>query len=225
MQHGVAHLLGLPFNAVTVEVRRMGGAFGGKESQATIIAGIAAVLAWKTRRPVKLRLPRDDDMRATGKRHPFLIRYDVGFDGEGHILALDLTLAANGGSVADHTPAVLTRALCHADNCYLLPHLRFRGLSCKTNTVSNTAFRGYGGPQGMLAIETIIEIDRAPAGTSRPRRPAAQFLRHRPQRRDALRHDASRTTSSSASSTSSIAPSTSHAWRRNIATSTGRARW
>ncbi len=158
VQHGVAHLLGVPFNAVTAEVRRMGGAFGGKESQATIIAGIAAVLAWKTRRPVKLRLPRDDDMRATGKRHPFLFRYEVGFDGEGHILALDLTLAANGGSVADHTPAVITRALCHADNCYWLPHVRLRGLSCKTNTVSNTAFRGYGGPQGMLAIETIIEV-------------------------------------------------------------------
>jgi xanthine dehydrogenase large subunit len=135
----------------------MGGAFGGKESQATAIAGIAALLAWKTRRPVKLRLPRDDDMRATGKRHPFLIRYEVGFDDDGHILALDLTLAANGGNVADHTPAVVTRALCHADNCYWLPNLRFRGLSCKTNTVSNTAFRGYGGPQGMLAIEAIID--------------------------------------------------------------------
>ena len=157
VQRGVADLLGLPLNAVTVEVRRMGGAFGGKESQATIIAGIAAVLAWKARRPVKLRLPRDDDMRATGKRHPFLIRYDVGFDADGHILALDLTLAADGGNVADHTPAVLTRALCHADNCYFLPNLRFRGLPCKTNTVSNTAFRGYGGPQGMLAIETVIE--------------------------------------------------------------------
>jgi xanthine dehydrogenase large subunit len=136
----------------------MGGAFGGKESQATIIAGIAAVLAWKARRPVKLRLPRDDDMRATGKRHPFLIRYDVGFDGEGHILALDLTLAADGGSVADHTPAVLTRALCHVDNCYFLPNVRVRGLPCKTNTVSNTAFRGYGGPQGMLAIETVVDV-------------------------------------------------------------------
>ncbi|MFZ2145378.1 MAG: molybdopterin cofactor-binding domain-containing protein, partial [Xanthobacteraceae bacterium] len=158
VQHGVAHLLGLPFSAVTVEVRRMGGAFGGKESQATIIAGIAAVLAWKAQRPVKLRLPRDDDMRATGKRHPFLIRYDVGFDDAGRILALDLILAANGGNVADHTPAVLTRALCHADNCYFLPSVRFRGLPCKTNTVSNTAFRGYGGPQGMLAIETIIEV-------------------------------------------------------------------
>ena len=158
VQHGVAHLLGLPFNAVTVEVRRMGGAFGGKESQATIIAGIAAVLAWKARRPVKLRLPRDDDMRATGKRHPFLFRYDVGFDGEGRILALDITLAANGGNVADHTSAVLTRALCHVDNCYFLRNVRLSGLPCKTNTVSNTAFRGYGGPQAMLAIETVIEV-------------------------------------------------------------------
>ncbi|MBZ0148135.1 MAG: xanthine dehydrogenase molybdopterin binding subunit [Pseudorhodoplanes sp.] len=158
IQHAVGHLLGIPFNAVTVEVRRMGGAFGGKESQATLIAGIAAVLAAKARRPVKLRLPRDDDMRATGKRHPFLIRYEVGFDETGAITALDLTLAANGGNVADHTPAVITRALCHADNCYWLPALRFTGLPCKTNTVSNTAFRGYGGPQGMLAIETILDI-------------------------------------------------------------------
>ncbi len=173
VQHGVAHLLALPFNAVTVEVRRMGGAFGGKESQATIIAGIAALLAWKTRAPVKLRLPRDDDMRATGKRHPFLIRYEAGFDGEGRVLALDLTLAANGGSVADHTPAVLTRALCHADNCYWLPNVRLRGLPCKTNTVSNTAFRGYGGPQAMLAIETVIEAIarrlRLPVNTVRRR--------------------------------------------------------
>ena len=158
VQHGVAHLLGLPFNMVTVEVRRMGGGFGGKESQATMIAGIAAVLARKTNRPVKLRLPRDDDMRATGKRHPFLFRYDIGFDGDGRILGLDLMLAANGGNVADHTPAVVTRALCHADNCYWLPSLRFVGLPCKTNTVSNTAFRGYGGPQGMFAIETILDI-------------------------------------------------------------------
>jgi xanthine dehydrogenase large subunit len=157
IQHAVGHLLGIPFNAVTVEVRRMGGAFGGKESQATLIAGIAAVLADKAKRPVKLRLPRDDDMRATGKRHPFLIRYEVGFGDDGAITGLDLTLAANGGNVADHTPAVVTRALCHADNCYWIPVLRFTGLPCKTHTVSNTAFRGYGGPQGMLAIETILD--------------------------------------------------------------------
>src|SRR5258708_12882503 len=158
VQQGVAHFRGLPLSGVRVEVRGMGGAFGGKESQATIIAGIAALLAWKARQPVKLRLPRDDDMRATGKRHPFLIRYDVGFDAQGHILALDLTLAANGGNVAAHTPAVLTPALSHAATSSFLPNVRFRGLPCKTNTVSNTAFRGYGGPQAMLAIETIIEV-------------------------------------------------------------------
>ena len=157
IQHGVAHVLGLPFAAVTAEVRRMGGAFGGKESQSTIIAGIAALLAWKTARPVKLRLPRDDDMQATGKRHDFLIRYDVGFAADGAIEALDMVLAANGGNVADHTPAVLTRALCHSDNCYYLPHVKLTGLPCKTHTVSNTAFRGYGGPQGMFAIETVID--------------------------------------------------------------------
>jgi len=157
VQHGVAHLLGVPFNAVTVEVRRMGGAFGGKESQATIIAGIAALLAWKSRRPVKLRLARDDDMVATGKRHPFLIRYEVGFDAEGRIHALDMLYAANAGNVADLSPAVIARALCHADNCYYLPHVRLRGLACKTNTVSNTAFRGFGGPQGMFGIEAVID--------------------------------------------------------------------
>ncbi|MCK6449345.1 MAG: xanthine dehydrogenase molybdopterin binding subunit [Alphaproteobacteria bacterium] len=157
VQHGVAHLLGLPFNAVTVDVRRMGGAFGGKESQATIIAGIAALLAWKTRRPVKLRLARDDDMQATGKRHPFLIRYEVGFDPEGRIQALDMLYAANAGNVADLSPAVIARALCHADNCYFLPNVRLRGLACKTNTVSNTAFRGFGGPQGMFGIEAVID--------------------------------------------------------------------
>jgi xanthine dehydrogenase large subunit len=157
VQHGVAHVLGLPFSAVTVEVRRMGGAFGGKESQATIIAAIAALLAHKARRPVKLRLPRDDDMRATGKRHGFLIRYEVGYDEEGRILGLDMLLAANSGNIADLTPAVVTRALCHADNCYFLPHVRLRGLPCKTNTVSNTAFRGFGGPQGMFAIEAVMD--------------------------------------------------------------------
>jgi xanthine dehydrogenase large subunit len=166
VQHGVAHVLGLPFNAVTCEVRRMGGGFGGKESQATMIAGIAALLAWKAGRPVKLRLPRDDDMIATGKRHPFLARYDVGYDDDGRILGLDLTLAADGGNVADHTPAVLTRALCHADNGYWIPALRFTGLPCRTHKVSNTAFRGYGGPQGMLAIETVIDAIARERGLS-----------------------------------------------------------
>lgn len=156
-QHGVAHVLGLPFAAVTVEVRRMGGAFGGKESQATIIAAIAALLAHRARKPVKLRLPRDVDMEATGKRHPFRIRWDAGFDGEGRLAGLDLELAADCGNVADLSPAVVSRALCHADNCYFIPAARYRGLLVKTNTVSNTAFRGFGAPQGMLAIEAVME--------------------------------------------------------------------
>ncbi|MFS8038235.1 xanthine dehydrogenase molybdopterin binding subunit [Xanthobacter sp. AM11] len=156
-QHGVAHVLGLPFAAVTVEVRRMGGAFGGKESQATIIAAIAALLAYHARRPVKLRLPRDVDMEATGKRHPFLIRWDAGCDAEGRILGLDLAFAADCGNVADLSPAVVSRALCHADNCYFLPAARFTGIPVKTNTVSNTAFRGFGAPQGMLAIEAVMD--------------------------------------------------------------------
>ncbi len=156
-QHGVARVLGIPDNAVTVEIRRMGGGFGGKESQSTIIAAIAALLAWKTGRPVKLRLSRDDDMIVTGKRHDFLFRYEAGFDDDGAIRGLDMLLAARAGNVADLTTSVLTRALCHVDNCYYLPNVLFRGEACKTNTVSNTGFRGFGGPQGMLAVETVIE--------------------------------------------------------------------
>ena len=157
VQHGVARVLGLPFNAVVVEVRRIGGAFGGKESQATIIAALAALLAQRSGRPVKLRLARDDDMVVTGKRHDCVIRYDVGFDDDGRILGLDLSFAARAGHVADLSSAVMNRMLCHADNCYYFRHVIFRGYLCKTNTVSNTAFRGFGGPQGMLAIETVIE--------------------------------------------------------------------
>lgn len=157
VQHAVAHVLGVPANAVTVEVRRMGGAFGGKESQASIIAAIAALLADRAGQPVKLRLRRDDDMVITGKRHDFLFRYEAGFDDEGRIEGVDILMAMRSGNVADLSPGVLARALCHADNCYYLPNARLRGYPCKTNTVSNTAFRGFGGPQGMLVIETVIE--------------------------------------------------------------------
>ncbi len=157
VQHGIAHVLGVPTNAVNVEVRRMGGAFGGKESQATIIAALAALLANHCDRPAKLRLRRDDDMIVTGKRHDFLFRYDVGFHDEGRIEGIDILMAMRSGNVADLSPGVLARALCHADNCYYLPNARLRGYPCKTNTVSNTAFRGFGGPQGMLVIETVIE--------------------------------------------------------------------
>ena len=153
----VARVLGRPMNAVTVEVRRMGGGFGGKETQPAIFACIAAALAQKAGRPVKLRLDRDDDMMITGKRHDFLARYEVGFDDDGRLTALDMALAARAGHVADLSPAIVDRALFHADNCYFIPDVRIAGYPCKTHTQSNTAFRGFGGPQGMLAIEHVID--------------------------------------------------------------------
>jgi len=157
VQHGVAHTLGIPTNAVTVEIRRMGGGFGGKESQPTIYAAIAAMLASHTGRPARLRLRRDDDMIISGKRHDFLFRYQAGFDDEGRIEGVDILMGMRSGNVADLSPGVLARALCHADNCYFLPNALFRGYPCKTNTVSNTAFRGFGGPQGMIIIEAVLE--------------------------------------------------------------------
>ncbi|MBT3399541.1 MAG: xanthine dehydrogenase molybdopterin binding subunit [Rhodospirillaceae bacterium] len=157
VQHGVAHALGVASNAVTVEVRRMGGGFGGKESQPTIIAAIAALMAVITGRPAKLRLRRDDDMIVTGKRHDFLFRYEAGFDDTGRIDGVDILMGMRSGNVADLSPGVLARALCHADNCYHLPNARLAGYPCKTNTVSNTAFRGFGGPQGMIVIEAMLE--------------------------------------------------------------------
>ncbi|MBT5047859.1 MAG: xanthine dehydrogenase molybdopterin binding subunit [Rhodospirillaceae bacterium] len=157
VQHGVATVLGVPVNAVTTETRRMGGGFGGKESQSTIIAALAALGANATRRPVKLRLTRDDDMVITGKRHDFLFRYEAGIDDDGRIEGIDLLMACRAGHVADLSSSVLIRALCHADNCYYLPNAHIHGYPCRTNTVSNTGFRGFGGPQGMVAIETIID--------------------------------------------------------------------
>ncbi|HYD65175.1 xanthine dehydrogenase molybdopterin binding subunit [Azospirillum sp.] len=157
VQHQVAKVLGLPMNAVTVECRRMGGAFGGKESQAAHVAAIAALLAHHTRRPVKFRMDRDDDMLMTGKRHDFFVRYDVGFDGEGRILGLEMELAARCGMSLDLSNGVVDRAMFHADNAYFLPHATITGHRCRTNTVSNTAFRGFGGPQGMAAIEHVVD--------------------------------------------------------------------
>ncbi|MBL8839238.1 MAG: xanthine dehydrogenase molybdopterin binding subunit [Alphaproteobacteria bacterium] len=157
VQKMVAKVLGLAANAVTVEVRRMGGGFGGKETQPAMFAAIAALLAQRTRRPVKLRLDRDDDMMITGKRHDFVVRWQAGFDGEGRITALDMDLAARAGHVADLSPAIVDRALFHADNCYYIPDVRLRGFACKTHTQSNTAFRGFGGPQGMIAIEEVVD--------------------------------------------------------------------
>ncbi len=142
---------------VTVICRRMGGAFGGKESQAALIACIAAVAADKTGRSCKLRLDRDDDMIMTGKRHDFVIDYDVGFDDTGRILGVDFEFASRCGMSADLSGPVNDRAMFHCDNAYYLENVHVLSHRCKTNTVSNTAFRGFGGPQGMFAIEYAIE--------------------------------------------------------------------
>ncbi len=157
VQHIVAHLLARPDADVTVEVRRMGGAFGGKETQAALFAAGAALVAHLTGRPAKLRCDRDDDMTITGKRHDFGVDYEVGHDEEGRLLALKLRLAARCGATMDLSPAISDRAMFHSDNCYFLPHVEILSQRLKTNTVSATAFRGFGGPQGMLAIERVCD--------------------------------------------------------------------
>jgi len=157
VQHNIANVLGRPANAVTVEVRRMGGGFGGKETQASQWAALAAIVAVKTGRPAKMRLDRDDDMVMTGKRHDFIVEYDVGFDDDGRICGLDIQYAANCGFSADLSAAICDRAMFHTDNAYFLGDVEIRSYRCKTNLVSNTAFRGFGGPQGMVAIERIID--------------------------------------------------------------------
>ena len=135
----------------------MGGGFGGKESQPGLFACVAALLARKTARPVKLRLDRDDDMAITGKRHDFVTEYEVGFDDDGRILGVDFVLAGRCGYSADLSGSINDRAMLHSDNCYFLPNVSILSFRCKTNTVSNTAFRGFGGPQGMLGIEAVID--------------------------------------------------------------------
>ncbi|MEM6748173.1 MAG: xanthine dehydrogenase molybdopterin binding subunit [Pseudomonadota bacterium] len=157
VQHLTARLLGLPDAAVTVEVRRMGGAFGGKETQSTIMAAAAALAATRTNRPVECRLDRDDDMRMTGKRHDFLARYDVGYDADGRLTAAHFALASRCGHATDLSFAINDRAMFHADNCYYYPDVRIASRRLRTHTVSNTAFRGFGGPQGMLAAERMID--------------------------------------------------------------------
>ncbi len=162
VQHMVAHALGIAAHDVVVECRRMGGGFGGKETQMSLYACAAALIARKTGRPAKLRLDRDDDMRSTGKRHAFQYTYDVGFDADGRILGLDLTLASRCGFSADLSGPVNDRAVFHADNAYWLPDVALHSYRCKTHTVSDTAFRGFGGPQGMFAIEHVLdEVARA----------------------------------------------------------------
>jgi len=157
VQHLVARSLKLSDHSVICETRRMGGAFGGKESQASLIACVAALLAQRTKRPVKLRLDRDDDMILTGKRHEFRIDYDVGFEPDGRIVGISFMQAGRCGYSPDLSGAICDRAMFHADNCYYLDHAHIVSYRCKTNTVSNTAFRGFGGPQGMMGIECVID--------------------------------------------------------------------
>jgi xanthine dehydrogenase large subunit len=156
-QHLVAHCLGIENHSVTVETRRVGGGFGGKETQSCQFAAIAAVAAKKLDRPVKLRLDRNDDMAITGKRHDFIVHYDAGFDDQGNIHGVDFVYAARAGFAADLSGAVTDRALFHCDNAYFYPAVKAVSAPLYTNTVSNTAFRGFGGPQGMLGAERVIE--------------------------------------------------------------------
>ncbi len=157
IQAMVAEVLGLRRNQVVTEQPRMGGGFGGKETQGNAFAALVALGAVVTGRPVRLQLDRDLDLTLTGKRHPFFARFAVGHDGEGRLLAAEVELVSNGGWSLDLSQAILDRALFHLDNAYYLPAVRFSGRVAKTNLASNTAFRGFGGPQGMLVIEEILD--------------------------------------------------------------------
>jgi xanthine dehydrogenase large subunit len=157
VQHLIGHVLGLPQHSIEIVNRRIGGAFGGKECDASQVACICALFAFRTKHPVKSRLPRSEDMLMTGKRHDFKIDYQVGFDEKGLINGIIIDFAARCGYSFDLSLAIVYRALFHGDNAYYLPNASFYGYMCKTNTASNTAFRGFGGPQGMLAIENIVE--------------------------------------------------------------------
>ena len=156
VQHWVSHALGISNHAVRVECRRMGGGFGGKETQAGHLAVWAAIAANKLKCPIKLRLDRDDDFLVTGKRHPFAYDYSVGFDNSGRLHGLKLMMAANCGFSADLSGPVADRAIFHTDNAYFLEDVEIASYRCKTNTQSHTAFRGFGGPQGVVLIETIL---------------------------------------------------------------------
>ena len=157
VQHLVAHVLGTSHNAIEVVTRRMGGGFGGKETDSSQLACVCALFTQLCGLPVKARLSRRDDILMTGKRHDFVADYDVGYSDDGKIQGIKIDLAARCGYSLDLSKAIVSRALFHADNAYYIPNATFRGFLCKTNTASNTAFRGFGGPQGMLAIENIIE--------------------------------------------------------------------
>lgn len=157
VQEVASRVLGIPANDVIIEVPRLGGAFGGKERGATIWACMAALGAFLTKRPVLVKLTRAEDMHYTGKRHPFTSLWQVGYDENGKILAYDLLLLANGGAYADLSMAILERAMFHSENAYFIPDIRIRGYACKTNLPPNTAFRGFGAPQGIFVMESILD--------------------------------------------------------------------
>lgn len=156
-QHVVAHALGVPDKDVVCQVKRMGGGFGGKESQAAPFAAMAALAAQKLKRPVRICLTKDDDMIMTGKRNPFENEYKVGFDKDGRILSMDVRLFSDAGAYADLSTSIMERAMLHSDGSYFIPNMRVTGQVCKTNHHSHTAFRGFGGPKGVATAEKIIE--------------------------------------------------------------------
>lgn len=158
VQKLVAEVLDVPMNKIVVDMRRMGGGFGGKETQAASPACLCAVVARLTGQPTKMRLPRMEDMIMTGKRHPFYVEYDVGFDNDGRLHGIQLELAGNCGYSPDLSASIVDRAMFHADNSYYLGDATINGHRCKTNTASNTAYRGFGGPQGMVAIEEVMDV-------------------------------------------------------------------
>src|SRR6185503_4451224 len=150
-------VLHVPVNHVVVQSPRMGGGFGGKETQAATFAALAALAAAKTNRAVRVRVNRDLDMMLTGKRHPFLAKYKVGFDAQGMLRAAKIELFSNGGWSLDLSLPVTDRAMFHLDNCYYIPNVEFSGRVAKTNLASNTAFRGFGGPQGKIGRASCRE--------------------------------------------------------------------
>ncbi|WP_049339463.1 xanthine dehydrogenase molybdopterin binding subunit [Stutzerimonas stutzeri] len=157
VQKLVAEVLGVPMNKIVIDMRRMGGGFGGKETQAAGPACLCAVIAHLTGRPTKMRLPRMEDMTMTGKRHPFYVEYDVGFDDDGLLYGIEMDLAGNCGYSPDLSGSIVDRAMFHSDNAYYLGDATINGHRCKTNLASNTAYRGFGGPQGMVAIEEVMD--------------------------------------------------------------------
>jgi len=157
VQKLVAEVLGVPMNKIVIDMRRMGGGFGGKETQAAGPACLCAVIAHLTGRPTKMRLPRMEDMTMTGKRHPFYVEYDVGFDDDGLLHGIEIDLTGNCGYSPDLSGSIVDRAMFHSDNAYYLGDATINGHRCKTNLASNTAYRGFGGPQGMVAIEEIMD--------------------------------------------------------------------